>query len=277
MLAANVSAAARAPSNEARRTNADRRASTASTRSPSSDGHDPVADGDVGADVADAADVRRDGRHRDRAGPCSSPRSSRDTRPGEPGAPRSSHASSNHASQPELGAARPSGSATRHVISSTRPHASAVVASMRAPLERQCGGALAADAAGDARRAAGAGDQPEAELGQRDHRVGRGDDVVGQRRDLDAGAHARPVQVHVQLVGDEVGEPGRAAREPGDVGDRRVRERPELAEVATAAERRPVAGQVHGGDRVVGGGERQRLRQRVAQRHRHCVVAARAG
>ena len=53
MLAARVSVTARAPSNDARRTNADRRGSTCSTRSPSAVTADPVADGDVGAEVAD--------------------------------------------------------------------------------------------------------------------------------------------------------------------------------------------------------------------------------
>ena len=203
------------------------------------------------------------------------PRSSRDTRPGWPGAPTSSHASSNHASHPSCAQLARPGRATGHddlVDEAPRQRRRGVDAG---PAERQRGGALAADAAGDARRAAGAGDQPEPELGEGDHGVGRRDHVVGERRDLDAGAHARAVQVHVQLVADEVGEPGRAAREPRDMGGGRIRERPELAEVAAAAERRPVAGQVDGGDRVVGGGERQRLRQRVAQRHRHRVVAAR--
>ena len=119
------------------------------------------------------------------------------------------------------------------------------------------------------------GTSPRPSSGRAITRVGRGDDVVGERRHLDAGAHARPVQVHVQPVGELVGEPGRAARQARDVGRRRVGERAELGEVAAAAERRPVAGQVHGGDRVVGGGERQRLGQPVAQRGRHGVVAAR--
>ena len=113
---------------------------------------------------------------------------------------------------------------------------------MRAPLSASAAVAVATDAAGDARRPAGAGHEPEPELGQRDHGVRRGDDVVRERRHLDAGAHARAVEVHVQPVGDLVGQPGRAARQPRDVGGRRVGERPELGEVAAAAERRPVAG-----------------------------------
>ena len=57
--------------------------------------------------------------------------------------------------------------------------------------ERQRGRALAADAPGDARRAAGAGHEPEASSGSAITVSGGGDDVVGQRRDLDAGTHAR--------------------------------------------------------------------------------------
>ena len=76
-------------------------------------------------------------------------------------------------------------------------------------------------------------------------------------------------------VGEEVGEPGRAAGQPGDVGRRRIGERAELAEVAAAAERRAVARQPHGGDRVVDGGQRQRLGQPVAERGGDGVVAAR--
>ena len=87
MLAARVWATARAPSNDARRTKADRRRSTWSTLAVRRRQH-PVADGDVGTDVADA--VRPDP-----VGRTSSelqPRSTRHTRAGEPIDPSASHA-----------------------------------------------------------------------------------------------------------------------------------------------------------------------------------------
>ena len=119
------------------------------------------------------------------------------------------------------------------------------------------------------------GTRPMASSGRAMRVLGRGDDVAGERRHLDPGAHARPVEVHVQPVGESVGEPRRAAGEAGHVRRRRIGERAELAEITAAAERRAVAGQPHGGDRVVDDGERQRLGQPVAQRHRDGVVAAR--
>ena len=99
MLAASVSDSARAPSNEARRTNAERRSRTCSTRSPS-------ADGTTQSPTATSAPMFR--TRRTLAGSAASrpdstvlqPRSRRAMRPGEPGAPRSRHVSSNHPSHP---------------------------------------------------------------------------------------------------------------------------------------------------------------------------------
>ena len=78
MLAARVSVSARAPSNDARRTNADRRGSTCSTRSPSADADDPVADGDIGTEVADPSRLTVVAAGQQRAPPSVD---ARDTRP----------------------------------------------------------------------------------------------------------------------------------------------------------------------------------------------------
>ena len=180
MLAASVSASARAPSNDARRTNAERRASTRVDPLAVVGRHDPVTDGDVGADVADPADVRRDGRRRARVRTVLQPaiEARHPPRVG-PGAP---------SRLPRLLEPRRPTRARELAVRLSDRHDDLVDEAPRqrrrgvdaGPAQRQRGGALAADAAGDARRAAGAGDQAEAELGQRDHGVGRGDDVVGR-------------------------------------------------------------------------------------------------
>ena len=205
---------------------------------------DPVADGDVGADVADPPDVGRVGRVG--AGEDGAPA------PVEPGdAPR-------RAGRPEVlpvlleRVVPPQGAelgGIDHVISlpprqttsSTRPHASAVAPSMTTPLRPSAAARWRPMRRGMLTVPPAPGTRPMPQLGQGDARVGGRGDVGGERRDLDAGAHARPVQVDVDAVGQQVGEAGRAAGQPRDVGRRRIGERTELAEVAAAAERRSVA------------------------------------
>ena len=126
-------------------------------------------------------------------------------------------------------------------MASTRPHAERGGGVDRSPGEGERGGALAADAAGQAHRAAGAGDQTERDLGERDRRVGVGDDSAGERGGLDAAAVGGAVHVHRDAVAQPVHQPRRAAGEADHVGARRVGPAAELAEVAAAAERRAVA------------------------------------
>ena len=92
-----------------------------------------------------------------------------------------------------------------------------------------------------------------------------GDQAAGERGGLDAAAVGRAVHVHGDAVVQAVHQPGRAACEADHVGARRVGAAAELAEVATAAERRPVPAQLDALDRVVGDREFERCCEFVAQ------------
>ena len=93
MFAASVWATARLPSNEARRTNAERRGSTYSTRSSSSLGT-------TQSPTATSAPMLRTRRVPTSVSTVLQPRSSRLTRPGRPVPPCSCHARSRSSSQP---------------------------------------------------------------------------------------------------------------------------------------------------------------------------------
>ena len=235
--------------------------------------HDPVTDGDVGADVAHPSARWPDRSDRRRRGPCSS--RGRDGRcvPAMPGAP-SSLPRRVEARRPSPGAAARRSSTTAsacHGVNGSRrrgPSASAVAASITDPLRARAAVRWRPMRRGMLTVPPAPGTRPRASSGRAMRVSGAAVDVAGERRHLDPRPHARPVQVDVQAVGEEVGEAGRAAGEAGDVGRRRVGERPELTEVAAAAERRAVAGQPHRRDGVVDGGQRERLGQPVAQRRR---------
>jgi len=131
--------------------------------------------------------------------------------------------------------------------------------------ERQQRRAVTPDAGGQAHGPARPGDQAEAELGQADDGVRVGDDASRECRQLDARAHACPVEVGGDAGGQGGQQPGRAAGQPDEVGGGRVGERAELVEVAARAEARAVAPQVDLRDGGIDDGERQRLAQLVPQ------------
>ena len=132
--------------------------------------------------------------------------------------------------------------------------------------EGQPGRAEAADAPGQADRAAGARDQAEAHLGQRDLGVLGRHHPPREGRQLDARADARPVHVG----GGAGGHPGHgtpdAALEADQVRRGRVGPGAELVEVPAGAERPPLGVQGHGADALVEGGEGEGLDELVAHR-----------
>ena len=178
--------------------------------------------------------------------------------------------------------AEPRSADSRHVIevgariSSTRPQSSAVGCVDRLAEQSERRGPLSSDATGEARRAAGAGDQAERHLRERDSCVRIGDDPAGERRHLDPAAERRTVDAHLDPVTEPFDQRGRAARQPGDVGRDRIGAAAELPEVSAAAERRAVAADDHLADRVVDQRDRQRGVEFVAQSHRDRVVAMRS-
>ena len=96
-----------------------------------------------------------------------------------------------------LGVADPHGTS-----SSTRPHASAVGRIESRAGEGEVRGARSSDAARHAHRAAGAGDETHAHLGQPEEGAWRRRDVAGERGQLDAGAGARALGLDGEAVGD---------------------------------------------------------------------------
>ena len=90
MLAATVWATARAPSNDALRTNAERRCENVLDPFTVAGWHDPVTDGDVGADVANP--IGAGGVVGTDRATCSSHGRCGVTRAGNPGDPSASHA-----------------------------------------------------------------------------------------------------------------------------------------------------------------------------------------
>ena len=86
------------------------------------------------------------------------------------------------------------------VSSSTRPHSSAVDASITVPEQSERGGPLTPDPTGEARRAAGTGNQAERHLRQRDPCVRIGDDPAGEGGHLDPAAERRTVDAHLDPV-----------------------------------------------------------------------------
>ena len=135
----------------------------------------------------------------------------------------------------------------------------------RAAGEAEGGGALASDPSRQAHGAAGTGMSPSPISGSATTRVGVGDHVRRERRDLDATAQRRTVDVGLDALAEVVDQAGRTAGEAGDVCGGRIGPDAELVEVATAAERRPVPAQDDRGDRVVDIGDRQRGVQLVAE------------
>ena len=101
--------------------------------------------------------------------------------------------------------------------------------------------------------------------------------MTGERWQLDSSAEACTVQVDPQPFAQAVGEACRAPTEPCHVSDRRVRERTELVEVPTAAERRADPTEPHLCDLIVGDRRRERRRQAVAERAAHGVVTTSDG
>ena len=120
----------------------------------------------------------------------------------------------------------PCSTAPDHSTASTRPHASAVAASRRAPVS-----AIHAARARPIRRGIptvppAPGTRPNADLGQAEERVGRGDDPPGERRQLDPRAQARPVRVHDDAIGAQVDPAGGMAGQPHRVRGRGVADVP---------------------------------------------------
>src|SRR5262245_23221043 len=93
----------------------------------------------------------------------------------------------------------------------------------------------------DRHRSTRARDQPETELGKPEARVVGADDARRERRQLEPRAEARPVQSHDESPLQLVETPRERPAQPDHVRGCRVRERGELVEVTTRAERRPVA------------------------------------
>ena len=164
---------------------------------------------------------------------------------------------------------------SRDDTSSTRPHSSAVGASIALPTSPS-----AAVRCRPMRRVRLAvppapGIRPSDTSGSADSRARIGDHPAGERRHLDPAAERRTVDAHLDPVTEPFDESGRAARQPGDVGRDRIRTSAELAEVSAAAERRAVAADDHFADRVVDQRDRQRAVEFIAQLHGDRVVAVR--
>ena len=174
MLAASVSASARAPSNDARRTNADRRARTCSTRSPSSDGttQSPTATS------APMLRTRRRSPAAARAGrTVLQPRSSRDDPARASRARRGRcHASSNHvvpAERLQPGGPRGQRRSRDLVDEAPRQRRRGVDAGAAQARARRCGGGRCAGGCWPCRRRPGTSPRPSS--GRAMHGVRRGD------------------------------------------------------------------------------------------------------
>ena len=123
-------------------------------------------------------------------------------------------------------------------MASTRPQSRAVAASIGSAGQPQQRRAMAADPPGQADGAAGPGHQAQRQLGQGEPGGRVGHDPPGEGGQLDAGAHARPVDPDLDPRRQPGDEAGRAAGQADQVRRGRIGEVAELVEVAAAAERR---------------------------------------
>lgn len=122
---------------------------------------------------------------------------------------------------------------------------------------------MPADAARDADGSARAGNQPQLDLRQSDPCVRSSDDPADEGGQLDAGAHARALEMRFDPVRHRRQDAADAAPQAHDVGGGRVRSGTHLVEVASTAERWPRTLEHHV-DRWIGLGDPEGLDELVA-------------